>query len=239
MTNWLVNRLTQVKKDTPRWSQLATSIQELWEGGFDPEADRMQRIKSIYTADVVDLQRKIGELGDFFSDIPRSSEDQAIAIAWRKLELLLKDREDLITSTFSRKFRGLPVSWIPLWAKKTDSYGTAFFAEDEIDDFSEYYLTSRGKLAVNVADITARRINVTDFQSYAASRMLSIKPLHIVFDGLRYFRTKLLSVDFGFGQFMSTHIEIGLSVISVPILYSPMYFAGGVRMGTHVTIQEG
>lgn len=237
MIDWLKKRLSPVKRDTPRWMQFAEAIQELWEENFDPDIDRMKRAKSIYTADTVDLQREIGELGDFFQAIPKE-EDMAIAVAWRKLELLFKDTEFIIVSTFARKFLGLSVSWMPLWAKKTDDYGVAFYPEDEVPDFADYYLTSRGKLKVNIDDMTSRRISIADFQAHVDARMDTIKPLHIIYDGAVYDRTRTNPLILGIAQFYSTTYTINPPMPNVDIS-TPVYFGIGLRIGSNITITQG
>lgn len=236
MIDWLKKRLTPVKKDTPRWMQFAEAIQELWEENFDPDLDRMKRAKSIYTADTVDLQREIGELGDFFQALPKA-EDLAIAVAWRKLELLYKDTEFIIVSTFARKFLGLEVTWMPLWAKKSEDYGDAFYPEDEISDFSGYHMTSRGRLNVNIDDMTARRISIADFQDHVDARMDTIKPLHIIYDGAVYNRTRTVGFSIGIAPFFSTTYTIYPPMPAISQGLSPS-FGGVIRFGSKITISE-
>ena len=234
MDDWLKKRLTPVKKDTPRWQQFAESIQDLWQTCFDPDLDRVKRANSIYTADTVDLQREIGELGDFFQALPKE-EDMAIAVAWRKLELLFKDREFIITSTFARKFSGLPVSWVPLWAKKSDDYGDEFYREDEISDFDDYYMTSRGLLAVDLAEMTARRITITAFVDHVVSRIDTIKPLHIIYDRTVFERTKSVPLYLGIAKFFSTTYTINPPLLTFDLEISPT-FGGGIWIGSTITI---
>ena len=237
MIDWLKKRLSPVKRDTPRWMQLAEAMQEFWEENFDPDLDRMKRAKSIYTADPVDLQREIGELGDFFQALPKA-EDLAIAVAWRKLELLFKDTEFIITSTFSRKFLGLDVVWMPLWAKKTDAYGDAFYPEDEVPDFSDYYLTSRGRLKADIDEMTARGISIDDFVAHVDARMDTIKPLHIIYEKVVYDRTRTNPLYLGVGQFFSTTYTIQPPM---PDINQNMtnYFGGAVRLGSTITVSQG
>jgi len=237
MIDWLKKRLSPVKRDTPRWIQLSDAFQEFWETHFDPDLDRLKRANSIYTADTMDLQREIGELGDFFQSLPKA-EDMAIAVAWRKLELLFKDREFIISSTFARKFRGLQVAWMPLWAKKTEDYGEAFYPQDEIEGFSDYYLTSRGRLKVDIDEMTARHISVADFAAHVDDRMDTIKPLHIIYEKTVYDRTRTNPMYLGIAQFFSISYVISPPMPSVDIS-TPLYVGIGVRLGSNITITQG
>ena len=121
MIDWLVKRLSPVKDKAARWVHLGEAIQEFWEEYFDPKLEELRGLRSIYTANEDGLKKLIAELGEFFEDT-----DKPIAVAWRKLELKFKDREFILTSSFSRKFKGLPVDWEPLYAPKALPYGTEF-----------------------------------------------------------------------------------------------------------------
>jgi len=237
MIDWLKKRLSPVKDDTPRWLQFSEAIQELWETYFDPASDRMKRAKSIYTADSVDMQREIGGLGDFFQAIPEE-EDMAIAVAWRKLELLFKDREYIIVSTFARKFLGLPVTWMPLWAKKSEDYGVAYYPQDEVSNFDDYYLTSRGKLTVNIDEMTARGISIDDFVAHVDARLDTIKPLHILYEGTIYERRRENLMYLGIIKSFSTTYTINPPMPTFDVGATP-YFGGGIRLGSTITIAEG
>jgi len=209
MINWLKGRLSPIKRTTDRWTQFAQAIEQYWEENFDPELKRVADLRSIYTADNDGQKRIVAELGEYYeSDLPDNN--IPISIAQRKLEVLQKNTEVPLIATLRRL--GIAAEWKPLYASKGAAYGTEFYMDHDLDSswstdrdlisldgswsVSTYspqrlsigvYLTSRGKL----------KINLTDINNYSAldvfrDRIGGIKPLHIVFDGFYYY----LSLEF-------------------------------------------
>ena len=231
MIDWLVKRLSPVKDKAARWVHLGEAIQEFWEEYFDPKLEELRGLRSIYTANEDGLKKLIAELGEFFEDT-----DRPIAVAWRKMELKFKDREFILTSSFSRKFKGLPVDWEPLYAPKGSSYGTEFVPEGLVDDISDYFLTSRGILTVNTADLTERGYSVKDFLDDAEVRVRRIKPLHIVFDGYKFLRTE--SMNLYWGSIFKKKKQIRIDAIAIRNTSASVDFAYGsvIKIKKSITI---
>lgn len=160
MKDWLVKRLTPQKATEERWISLSRVLQELWEFFFDPALSRLERLRSYYQADEADLDRKLREMGDYFQADFSRFEDKPIAVSWRNLELKYKDLELILTSTFRRHYKNLPVEWYPLFAPVDRPYGSLFLPLPKLPALPSeknippegMFLTSRGMLG---ADRTA------------------------------------------------------------------------------------
>ncbi len=190
-SDWLKKRLSPAKRDEPRWIELAEALQSMWETYFDPAYSAMLDMRSIYTASPNDLKRRIREMGEYFSPDYPTEFDQPLAVAWRKSELERKSTEYILSSTFKRNFSGLAIDWVPLYAKKSEPYGAAWYQESEIEgDASSYYLTSRGKVRVDLAIIyTEKDYTKGEFKAVVDRLVRRLKPLHIVYQGLHFTAT--------------------------------------------------
>ena len=49
MIDWLKKRLSPIKNNADRWTQLAEAIQEFWEGYFDPEMEEVANLEVLKT----------------------------------------------------------------------------------------------------------------------------------------------------------------------------------------------
>jgi hypothetical protein len=210
MLNWLIKRLSPVKRDTPRWCDLAASLEEFWDEQFTPSFENTANLRSIYTADEAGQLRKISEFGTYYEqDMP--AENRPVYFGMRKLEMLQKDTDAPVRMMMQRM--GLSdVEWLPLYALSDDLYGARFYTEKDLvtlgitspgQDSPDVrrldgswkvgtvtpivlkragsYLTSRARLGVNLTDFTN-----TSIIPLLKERIRRIKPLHIVFDGMRY-----------------------------------------------------
>jgi len=205
MIDWLKKRLSPVKKDSPRWKELAESIQEFWADNFDPNYDVLAGLRSIYTADVTNQRRLAVEMGHYFED-GTSDENIPASVAMRKMELHQKETNVPLVRSMSRI--GFVAEWAPLYAPSGEIYGTAFYTENELeanglridaemirldgswhvgDDPASHltsdgvYMTSRAKM---VLDLSSGRVPA--MIDVARRRIMQVKPLHIVFDGFKY-----------------------------------------------------
>lgn len=180
MLNWLRNRLSPVKRDTPRWKELAEALETLWQDAFDPAFNKLANLRSIYTADKAGQLRKIEEYGGYYEqDMPEQS--MPIYLSMRKLEMLQKETDIPIQSTINR-LGIFGVQWIPLFALVADGeYGTKFYdgITEAVPDGS--YLTSRGKLLVDQVFVTDIAI-----MPKLEQQVTELLPLHIVFDGVLF-----------------------------------------------------
>jgi len=202
MIDWLKKRLSGSQKESDRYIELAEAIQEFWEGHFDPEIEKIINLRSIYAADIEGQKEIVSELGGYYEyDLP--DKNIPISVAFRKLELLQKDTEIPLVAPLKRL--GVDAEWKPLYARRGEAYGTAFYTTDEIEPAwldgsvlpldgswqvsattpwelaDGVFLTSRGRLNVNLATLSSQSLLDT-----VRDRIQDIKPLHIVFEGFSY-----------------------------------------------------
>jgi hypothetical protein len=186
MLDWLVKRLSPAQKESERYVELAESLQQYWEDNFDPEFDKLQRLRSIYTASPDDLARKIAELGERFTPDNPTEYDQPLALAWRLSEIERKETAFVLINAFRRNFGNLDTQWIALWAPKGSEYGETFRLETDLKDWQKellYFQTSRGKLRSDLGQIHAIGMTKADFLTAAEKIIGKTKPAHIVYDG--------------------------------------------------------
>lgn len=191
MKDWLVKRLTPSKATEERWTSLARVLQLLWESHFDPALSRLERLRSYFQADEEDLDRKLREMGDYFQADFSRFEDKPIAVSWRNLELKYKDLELILSSTFRRHYKNLPVAWYPLFAPLDRPYGSLFLPLPKLPvEPSEkniapegMFLTSRGMLGADRTALLKLGMSREQFLTHAIPLLKRTKPLHVVFDG--------------------------------------------------------
>lgn len=151
---WLKKRLSPVKDSNDRWIGIATSLQTFWEDNFDPIYNSLVSLRSVYTMSPEDLAMKMRENGDFFSPDWPTEFDQPLAVAWREGEIIRKNTDYILTSTFRRNFGNMGVKWLPLYAPKVGEYGSRFITEtatlDPGESLDDFWLTSRGKISVDL-----------------------------------------------------------------------------------------
>lgn len=188
MSDWLKIRLSPTKDKTDRWTGLASAIQQYWEENFDPIHIDLINLRSIYTMSQPDLALKMREKGDYFSPDWPSEYDQPLAVAWREGEMLRKSTEYIITSTFRRNFKNMGVKWKSLYALKTSTYGESFVTDDSPIPAetlnSDYWLTSRGRVAVDLDSMYSNGYSMVTFSPIVTRIVKKLKPLHIVYDGI-------------------------------------------------------
>lgn len=196
MDNWLKNRLSPVKIDTPRWQEFAEAIEQFWEENFDPDSEWLVSLRSIYETDLTGqllIQSKKGEY--FEDDIP--SENIPLAVQQKELELCQKGTIFPFQNTLLRL--GLTAEWVPLYAERVKAYGTDFKQAGNVpqgwqldgswhvDEEAEgklragYFLTSRGILKVSLGDES-----IAEEIQAIRDRMTQTRPVWIVFDGIVY-----------------------------------------------------
>lgn len=187
MIDWLKKRLSPVKDDPGRWTELAEALQQYWEENFDPDAKDLGDLLSVFSTSKEDLKVIIAELGDYFRSDIGVENDWPIQILWRRLELQGKETENLIQMVLRRKFLGLDIRWSPLYAHKTDSYGTNFKKKEEITyqglDVSDFFLSSRGKISLISPNLTQQGLSFSDFLIAVEEEVERILPTHITYEG--------------------------------------------------------
>jgi hypothetical protein len=219
MRDWLLKRLSPARRKDERWTQLAITLQSFWESTFYPELKRLEDMRSIYTAHPQDLKQKMRELGDYFAPDMPTQNDQPLAVAWRKAEILRKDKEYLFESLFQRNFAGLDVRWIPLWADNRKPYGTAFAPADDLASWEKelfYFLTSRGKLKANLTHIHRSGRTKEEFLAIAEKLVRRFKPTHIVYDGIIFY----INVDLEVSPFIVSPAFISKTYQQIDITFS-------------------
>ncbi|MFH1984771.1 MAG: hypothetical protein ABIL58_23265 [Pseudomonadota bacterium] len=166
---------------------MAEALQQYWEENFDPEAQKITDLRSVFTAAAPDLVTIMGELGDYFRTDIGADKDRPVQILWRRLELQGKETENLVQMALRRKFLGLDIGWVPLFHHKTDEYGTNFKRQAEIDfevlDQDDFFLTSRGKIVLASHTLNQQRLSFTDFLAALGEELERLLPTHIVYAG--------------------------------------------------------
>jgi hypothetical protein len=215
MEDWLKRRLSPVKDETDRWTELSSSLQTYWEENFDPYHTDLLNLRSVYTMSRTDLAMKMRELGDYFLPDWPTEYDQSLSVAWREGEILRKSTEYILTSTFRRNFRNLTVSWVQLYAPKTGDYGTVFIAENGVlgggGSLTDYFLTSRGKISLDMGDMYKTSWTKDTFVPVAEKLVKKIKPLHIVYDGI-FFEWNLRCDATNITSNLSKQVENNISI---------------------------
>lgn len=184
--DWLKNRLTPAKRNVGRWAELAEAMQEFWGELFDPAVRRMVNAQSVYAAEIEDLEKIMAELADDFRNDIGGNDDRPHQIAWRRWELQSKESAAAVDSALRRKFPGLDIEWVPLYAAKAAAYGANFKSLAEITsgglNIADYFLTSRGKVYLSFG--TGEPIlPVSEVLAALSEEMDRILPTHIVYDG--------------------------------------------------------
>lgn len=188
LSDWLKKRLTPAKKKEPRWAEFSEASQSFWEESFDPESAKIDNLRSVFTAAQDDLVTVMEELGDRFRDDIGLEEDRPLHIVWRRLEIQGKETESLIQMALKRKFFGIDIQWVPLYAHKTEAYGTDLRPLDEILqtglNIDDYFLTSRGRIRIASSTIDERAgVSFLGLLSAVDEEIERLLPTHIVYDG--------------------------------------------------------
>jgi hypothetical protein len=132
MDNWLKTRLSPVKSETPRWTEFAETIQQLWEENFDPLMARQIGLRSIFTAVDEDKYQMLSELGRYY-DIDILADSIPMAVIQRRVELFQKDSLVPLTASIRRACPDVITQWRPLYAITDRDYiDGEFYTEAEI-----------------------------------------------------------------------------------------------------------
>jgi hypothetical protein len=193
---WLVKRLSKSRQRSPRWVALAESVEELFEAEFYPQHDSMLAVRSIYTADADGLLKIVADLGGYYEPALNEANVQ-IAIAMRKVEIHQKETSIPMERVLLRMGM-VGVKWEPLyyigddpWFAPGATYGTnGCFTRQELLGYgidvdnpgaTDVMLTSRLVVEIdNPNELDEEVINTAVREGIKV-----IKPLRIVFDGIR------------------------------------------------------
>ncbi|MCD9516409.1 MULTISPECIES: hypothetical protein [Photobacterium] len=219
--NWLVERLTDNKKSSARWVELAQALEEYWETHFFDDLQVFENSHNIFTASPEDLNKRIAELGDFFDvALPIDKSSKRLAVLWRKEEIHQKDTALLVESLLTRNFNGSPAKWERVWAPNGTYDKEHLYSTFELDVLNknkdDYWLTSRGKLLVDLGHLHRIGMTKLEFVSIARREIERVRPTHIVYDGEVF----LLTIDFYYPKLPITCPRITLSTIGSRYRYS-------------------
>lgn len=198
--DWLVERLTGSKKGSPRWVELATALEEYWNTNFFADLKELEDSKNIFTANSKQLDRIVAEQGDFFDvALPIDDSGKRLGIAWRREEIHKKNTIFPINSILNRNFNGLPATWQPIYAPVTGEYDRFhLYTEYELNllerNLDDYWLTSRGRLLVDLNHMKKIGMSKDEFLLIARREIERVRPTHIVYDGELF----ILTIEFDY-----------------------------------------
>lgn len=219
--NWLVERLTDNKKGSARWVELAQALEEYWETHFFDDLQVFEDSHNIFTASPEDLNKRIAELGDFFDvALPIDESSKRLAVLWRKEEIHQKDTALLVESLLTRNFNGTPAKWERVWAPNGVYDRQHLYSTFELEVLNknkdDYWLTSRGKLLVDLGHLHRIGMTKSEFVAIARREIERVRPTHIVYDGEVF----LLTIDFYYPRLPFTCPRITLASLGARYRYS-------------------
>lgn len=195
--DWLKNRLTEAKSDSPLWAAFADALQTLWGEVIEGTLTRISDRKSFFTMDPEDMETRISEYGRFFTITEKNATRRPLLLTQRLDEVHFKGTGQPLEQTFWREFGEMPVTWEPLYAPvniEAFPYGSILVTEEDISAstplYGDFFLTSRGQILINLNELSARYGRMD--KDEAVERLLKdfdkiiapLLPLHIVFDGV-------------------------------------------------------
>jgi hypothetical protein len=219
---WLVDRLTPYKQEQPRWHDLAVALETYWDTYQTPAVERIEHMRSVFTADNEDLEMLLKEAGvQFEVAIPVVRDNLAFAYSWRAYEIHRKDRQETIEQILKRDYSGVFVRWEALFAPKSRPYGDVFFAESELAYYNlapeDVHRTYRGKVMANLTGLNAIGVRKEVFRENVRRKLEVLRPAHIVYSGEMFFQVfraevEPISVAIGGAQSQShSHVLLALS----------------------------
>ncbi|ELA9885251.1 hypothetical protein [Vibrio parahaemolyticus] len=205
---WLVERLTKSKQGSPQWVALAEALEEYWDTHFFNELQTFEDSKNIFTASEDHLNQKIAEFGDYFDTaLPLDTSGKRLSISWQRANIHEKDTIVPFVNSLSVNFAGLGVTWEPLYSNKSLPYARDnLFTEQEVQikkwDLNDFWMTSRGKIAVDLTHLHKLGMAKETFIAIAKREIERLRPAHIVYDGELF----ILTINFDYAP-LSHHVE--------------------------------
>ncbi|EKO3663304.1 hypothetical protein M3929_002611 [Vibrio metschnikovii] len=205
---WLVERLTKSKQGSPQWVALAEALEEYWDTHFFNELQTFEDSKNIFTASEDHLNQKIAEFGDYFDTaLPIDESGKRLSISWQRDNIHEKDTIVPFVNALRVNFAGLGVTWEPLYSNKSLPYARDnLFTEQEVQikkwDLNDFWMTSRGKIAVDLTHLHKLGMAKETFIAIAKREIERLRPAHIVYDGELF----ILTINFDYAP-QSYHVE--------------------------------
>lgn len=180
----------------------ATALQDLITAHAEQYLIRLKKRPSLFEADKRDLDTLLQELGNFFAIGEVDDENLALTIMQRQDQIHLKRTVYPLINTLVREFRGIQVTWEPLYApvdQEAHPYGDLLLIEREISETGiprdEWFLTSRGVIRVPMLEVRRSFGNsasdsdaaIQQFESLLRRVIYPLIPLRIVCDGQQYY----------------------------------------------------
>ena len=202
--HWFRDRLIPKKQQSGMWTDLSDSIEMLITDHVESIIERLRDRVSIFDMHHDDLKILLSEMGKFFVVGDVADDDAALVLMQREDEIHLKRTIYPLVNTINREFEGLSVKWQPQWAAADlDKYPYPSVLKDKksiTDDIntklSEWFLSSRGAIAVNFDEIekmfSDSRDPMETLEGMIKKIILPLIPLRIVCDGIRFNLPKLL-----------------------------------------------
>lgn len=190
---WLVDRLTPYKQSQPRWHDLAVALETYWDTYNTPAIERIEQMRSVFTAHNEDVEALLSEAGvQFEVGLPIIDGNRAFAYAWRSYEIHRKDNAAVLGQVLSRDFSGLDVRWEPLFAPKSLPYGEGeLLTKHDIElmglDRTAYFRTYRGVVLANLSGIHSVGYDTEGFSEAVGRKVDALRPAHVVHEGEYFF----------------------------------------------------
>lgn len=241
--SWLRNQLTKAKQAAPMWADFIDAVQEIIERHAEQYLDRAKRRVSLFDADKQDLEVMLRELGDFFALGDVSDENLPLVIMQRQDQIHSKKTIYPLVNTLIREFRGVTVTWEPLFApvdQETWPYGARLLIEREIGDteipVNDWFMTSRGVIRVPLNQVRRSYGNgegsqeaIDEFESIIKRVIYPLVPLRIVCDGQQYF------LSFDLVEFMEYATQSSMSDTHLDV---KEYAEASDVIGSIVSVQD-
>lgn len=201
LSDWLKGQLTSVKADSDGWAGFAESLAQAIATHVEPNLDRIKGRVSLFEQAVEDLAIEKDELGERFSFGTINDDDLALTILQRKDQIHFKRTLSPMMESINRELYGVEVEWQPLYNHVDSDYGVDLRIKPNTDGSSNWWLTSRGVLQVNMDSLSG--VAKKDFEATLTFVESEIRrlvdpliPLRIVYDGPMFYLVMPIMEDY-------------------------------------------
>lgn len=184
----LLQKLPQKDRDNERIAQLYQAIDETLDFFFSESLDRLDKMRSFWTAYEEDLEAILrSKWGQLYDTVVESADSKRLFLWLANESLYVKNSEFSISLATTRiGYPKAAVTWEPIFHRKSEVYGEKYYTEAEalsletpngIDDF---IMTSKGYIAFDTELLGSVGVEIADIRA-EASKYYSDRtvPVHI------------------------------------------------------------